>query len=271
MAVQQIHGLFFSPTGNTERVVRRLCAALAARLGVPAVFTDLTPAAARQQAPALSPEDLAVVGCPTYAGKLPNKLLPDLREALRCPGAPAVAVVTFGNRAFDCSLAELVDVLAQGGFRVAAAAALAARHAFTDRLAPGRPDEPALERLDAFAGQVADKLAGPFHAPVPVEGDSAGAYYVPKGLDGAPVNFLKAKPRTDAALCDHCGLCVQICPMGAIAPAGPAAVPGTCIKCHACVRRCPTGATSFDDPAFLSHVAMLERDFPAPKADRYFI
>ena len=34
-----------------------------------------------------------------------------------------------------------------------------------------------------------------------------------------------------------------------------------CIKCHSCVRNCPTGAKYFDDEAFLSHKAMLERDY----------
>ena len=38
-------------------------------------------------------------------------------------------------------------------------------------------------------------------------------------------------------------------------------ITGVCIKCHACVKECPVGAKYFDDEAFLSHKAMLERDF----------
>jgi ferredoxin len=38
-------------------------------------------------------------------------------------------------------------------------------------------------------------------------------------------------------------------------------VSGICIKCHACVRSCPTKAKYFDDPDFLSHVRMLEREY----------
>ena len=47
--------------------------------------------------------------------------------------------------------------------------------------------------------------------------------------------------------------------MGAIDPRDVFRVPGTCIKCQCCVRKCTRHAKYFDDPAFLSHVAMLEQ------------
>ena len=83
----------------------------------------------------------------------------------------------------------------------------------------------------------------------------------PLGLDGEPKNFLKAKPQTDRSKCTGCGVCAALCPMGSISREDPAEVTGVCIKCHACVRNCPTGAKYFDDEAFLSHKAMLERDY----------
>ncbi len=61
------------------------------------------------------------------------------------------------------------------------------------------------------------------------------------------------------------------CPMGAIDLQHVALVPGTCIKCHSCVRRCTKHAKYFDDPAFLSHVAMLERNFTEPKENEVFL
>ena len=36
---------------------------------------------------------------------------------------------------------------------------------------------------------------------------------------------------------------------------------GICIKCQACIKKCPKKAKYFDDPAFLSHVAMLEQNY----------
>ena len=48
-------------------------------------------------------------------------------------------------------------------------------------------------------------------------------------------------------------------------------VPGTSIKCHACVRGCPSGAKFFDDPAFLSHRAMLEEHFTRPAQPEFYL
>ena len=58
---------------------------------------------------------------------------------------------------------------------------------------------------------------------------------------------------------------------GAIDPEDVYSVPGTCIKCQACVRKCTKHAKYFDDPAFLSHVAMLEQTFTEPKKNEVFL
>ena len=59
--------------------------------------------------------------------------------------------------------------------------------------------------------------------------------------------------------------------MGSVTAGDPPETPGVCIKCHACIRKCPRGARHLTDPAFLSHVAMLERDFAARKAAEVFL
>ena len=46
-----------------------------------------------------------------------------------------------------------------------------------------------------------------------------------------------------------------------INPENCAEVTGICIKCQACIKKCPKKAKYFDDPAFLSHVAMLEQNY----------
>ena len=180
-------------------------------------------------------------------------------------------MVLFGNRSYDNSLAELRAVLAANGFLPVAAGAFVGRHAFTDELAFGRPAWSDLAEIRDFAGRIMEKVLAGDPGTVQVPGDPAAPYYVPKGVDGEPVKFLKARPRTDLGRCTNCGACVRVCPMGAIDPANVAEVPGTCIKCQSCVRKCTRGAKYFDDPAFLSHVAMLERNFQEPKENRLFI
>ena len=127
--------------------------------------------------------------------------------------------------------------------------------------------------MTAFAKAVADKVISLTGVPeaVVVPGDAAAPYYVPKGTDGQPAKFLKAKPQTDLGKCTNCGACARFCPMGAIDPENVASVPGTCIKCQACVRKCTRHAKYFDDPAFLSHVAMLEQNFTEPKKNEVFL
>lgn len=48
----------------------------------------------------------------------------------------------------------------------------------------------------------------------------------------------------DLATCDRCGLCLPLCPPGAIRLAGPTLVilAGSCTGCRKCVAPCPVGA-----------------------------
>lgn len=274
MKVKQVHALCYSATGVTEKVVRALAEGLEEELGLPqAVFHGFRKPDERAADYVFGPGDLVVVGSPTYAGRMPNKIAPDFQARLRGNGALAAAAVTFGNRAYENSLAELCALLEANGFHTVAAGAFPGRHAFTDVLGDGRPDWDDKRAIRAFAGQIAGKLRGlgEASAPVRVPGDPEAPYYIPKGLDGEPVKFLKAKPKTDLGKCCGCGVCARTCPMGAIDPKNVAEVPGTCIKCQSCVRKCTHHAKYFDDPAFLSHVAMLEKNFQEPKEIETFL
>lgn len=273
MNIQKVWAVSFSATGNTERTAGIIAGELAARLGVSSETLPFTRPAQRREVYCFGEGDLVVVGSPTYAGKLPNKILPDFQTKLRGNGALAVPVVTFGNRSYDNALAELCAVLEAGGFHPAAAGAFVAQHAFTDELAYGRPGWSDQFEMKNFAAAVCDKVKSLTGVPekLSVPGDAAAPYYVPKGTDGEPARFLKAKPKTKLAKCNNCGACARLCPMGAIDPADVTSVPGTCIKCQCCVRKCTKGAKYFDDPAFLSHVAMLEQNFQEPKENEVFL
>jgi len=273
MEISRVRGAYWSATGNTRKVVEALAGALAEALGVPLDVIDFTLPKAREDGLSFAQGELVVIGTPTYAGKVPNKLLPYIQEQVKAEGALAVPVVTFGNRAFDNSLAELAATLERNGFHTVAGGAFVGRHAFTDALALGRPDSGDLSEVRDFVSRIAEKVEGLEGVPAPAEvpGDAGAPYYVPKGTDGQPAKFLKAKPLTDLSKCCHCGVCARVCPMGAINPENVAEVPGTCIKCQACVRRCTRRAKYFDDPAFLSHVAMLEQNFTEAKENRVFL
>lgn len=237
--------------------------------------------------------ELVVWGTPTYAGRIPNKTLDFVREIVANPdradseafprnemaksgegnpqillnddfaGNVMIPIAVYGNRSFDNCLAELGGLMKKGGHLPIAGIAMPTRHTFSKTLGAGRPDAEDFKTLDEFCTKIRNKLMDIDIAPAVFPGEEEPEkYYVPKRLDGEPAVFLKAKPQVDADKCTGCGTCTEVCPMGSIAP-GPV-FSGICIKCQACIQHCKNGALYFDDPDFLSHVAMLEANFASP-------
>lgn len=263
--LERVWAVYFSPCGNVKKTVLAMAEAAAQTLGLALSEADITLPEARERDYGFGPGDLVFAGTPVYAGRVPNKLAPYLIRALHGNGAAGVPVVCFGNRSFDDALAELAHILGQNGFAIPAAAAVVSGHSFSDKLAPGRPNERDMERIRAFGSEAAVRARiGDFETPAIPGGEPPWVYYTPLGTDGLPAKFLKAVPETDAGLCDGCGVCARACPMGSIPPESPAETRGVCIKCHACVHICPRHARRFTDPAFLSHRAMLEENYQRP-------
>ena len=111
MTPKTVWAVYFSGTGTTERTVRSVAGELARMLSVPCRSIDFTRPQARQKELSFCERDLVVFGTPVYAGRVPNVLLPYLREKVRGGGALAVPVVLFGNRNYDDALIELRDLL----------------------------------------------------------------------------------------------------------------------------------------------------------------
>ncbi|MCC8075658.1 MAG: 4Fe-4S binding protein [Clostridiales bacterium] len=270
MKIETVAAVSFSPTGGTRRSTSLVSHAIADALGCGVREVDVTGPEQRKTTYHFPKNELLVVGMPIYAGRLPNKIAPDLAALLHGDGTPAVLVLSYGNRSPGDGAAELQQILERNGFLPMGAAAIATRHPFSDKIAVDRPDEDDKAAIGEWCMRLVRKLTAERAEPLPPVERALAPYYVPLGKDGTPANFLRAKPKTNAALCDNCGLCVRVCPMGSIRPEDCSQVAGVCIKCQSCVRRCPRGAKYFDDERFLSHVAMLERDYMA-KAENTFI
>ena len=266
---------YFSPTGGTRQVAQHLGDRLGALLGAEVEYHSYTLPREREELPQVEAGDVVVWATPVYAGRIPNKTLDYVRCSARANGNPAVALVTFGNRAYDNALAELVGLMEVGGMKPVGAAAMVTRHAFSDTLGAGRPNGEDLAELDRFAANVATKLLthNSKLLTVSVPGEAhPEKYYTPLKTNNAPAGFLKAKPSCNSALCTRCGECMEVCPMGSIgAKDGMPTFDGICIKCQACRSSCPTGAIAFTDPEYLSHVAMIERTFAAAKRAEFFV
>lgn len=277
MKLGKIWAVYFSGTGTTRRTVERIAGGIASRLDLPAErvnTVDFSHPAVRQETLGFGEKDLVVFGTPVYAGRVPNVLLPFLRERIVGGGALAVPVVLFGNRNYDDALIELRNILAADGMHPIAAGAFVGEHSFSRVLGADRPNAEDEALMDEFAARVAELAAGLDAAPVKpaaVRGqEPLRPYYTPRDRAGNPINILKVKPKTDLSRCGGCGLCADLCPMGSIDPADVSAVRGICIKCCACVKGCPTGAKFFDDAGYLYHQHELEAQYARPAENEVF-
>lgn len=277
MIINKVYGVYFSPVKNTANVVKKMAQDLGRELNLPVEVIDFTTPEKRTGSWSFKEDDLVVFGTPTFAGRIPNKILPYVQTLFEGEETLAIPVVTFGNRSFDNSLIEVKNELENHNFKTFVAAAIACEHSFTDKLAKERPDREDIRQLEGFIREVAGLLQDinqkeDIISPVQVPGEHPlTGYYVPLGIDGQPVQFLKAKPKTVEEDCDHCGVCAAACPVAAIDFSDEAKVPGTCIKCQACVKLCHSGAKYFDDEKFLSHVRMLEENYTRRAEPEFFI
>lgn len=271
MTVTCVHAVYFSGTGTTKKTVTRIARLLAETLGISYQEHDFTLPDARQETLAFTAADLAVVGCPTYAGRVPNLLMPYIRDKVRGDRTPAVPVVLFGNRNYDDSLMELFQLLTAGGFTVIGGGAFVGEHSFSTTLGAGRPNAADEAEMDDFARRIAAKVQADDLRTVTVGGcDPIRPYYTPRDRHGNPINILKVKPKTDMARCTGCGLCVARCPMGSIDASDVSQVTGVCVKCCACVKGCPAGAKYFDDAGYLYHKSELEKVYDRPARNDVF-
>ena len=267
---------YFSPTGGTLQVAKHLAESMSKKLCVGVEYHSYTLPREREVMPVFDAGDVVVWATPVYAGRIPNKTLDYVRKALHGNGNLSVALVTFGNRAYDNALAELVGLMKDGGMQTVGAAAIVTRHVFSDTLGANRPNRDDILAIEHFAATVAEKVLSyskDKDVIIKVPGEAnPDKYYSPLNTTNAPVNFLKAKPLCNPELCTHCGKCMNVCPMGSVEIDGDIPMfKGICIKCQACRLSCPSRAIAFTDPDYHSHIAMIEHNFSSPKQPEFFV
>lgn len=272
MIIKNIYTVYFSPTGGTQKIAEALSDNLSQLLHLPTQNINLTILANRQMSYDFDSDSLVILAAPVYAGRIPNKLLPDLEKCLNGSGKTAIIPISvYGNRNYDEALREMLLLVEKQGFIPIGAAAMISQHAFSTHIAKDRPDASDFELLTDFSKKIAEKILNnqaltgiTYDHNTPV-----GPYYTPLKADHTPARFLKAKPVTNMSKCNNCGICAQKCPMGSISVDNISDVTGICIKCQACVKFCPTHAKYFTDVDFLSHVEMLESTYTERKEARF--
>lgn len=248
----KLHVVYFSPSGTTQAVARTF----AAGTGLEPVEHDLLRNHSGENM-SFGDGEPAAFFLPVFAGRIPAWCRGKL-EAFTAKGNPAVAVVVFGNRAYDDALLELRDVLTERGFAVFAAAAFVAQHSIFPTVAHGRPDDEDKRRIASFASQCAQSLAS-F-----AQGEAIHQVDVPGKtpyVKSASVPFCP----TASAKCTACLKCVNLCPAAAIPATNPRKTDKTrCFCCTACIAVCPVEARSFHTPLY----AAVAKAFAAKNSHR---
>lgn len=255
-----VTAIYFSPTGGTKKYAEAMARAMDENF----TAIDLTRPVGRDRAYTFGPEDLVIFGAPVYAGRLPI-IAGEAFADIKGENTNAVFLVTYGNRDVDDALMEMKTICQSSGFRGIAAAALLAEHTYSDKLAGGRPSPADLEETADFAGQIMGKLENQNGQDESVI--VPGVYPYSKEAKRMP------KLTETGVLCTECGLCVRLCPVGAIEEtADMEANQEKCIGCLACVKGCPRGGRLVHDPAVLKIRETLEPIFGGvDKANRFFI
>lgn len=270
--IHRICAVYFSGTGTTEKVVRRVADSLSKELKMEGFETfDFTPLSFREQPLVFGEGDFVILGVPTIAGRVPNLLLPYLKT-LKGEGALGAAIALYGNRNFDDCLVELQDLMETAGIKVIAGGSFVGEHSFSKVLGKNRPDGEDLRIADQMAEKIAEKLYSD------TAGESAELpgerpyrpYYQPRDRQGNSIDIRKVKPKTNDR-CIGCKLCARICPLGSIDFEDVSDVRGICMKCCACIKKCPTGAKYFDDEGYLYHKTELELGYERRSESAFYV
>ena len=135
MIMKNIYTVYFSPTGGTKKVATALSDNLSQLLHIPSQSIDLTLPANRQISYPFDSDSLVILAVPVYAGRIPNKLLPDLEKCLNGNGKTAIIPVSvYGNRNYDEALREMLILVEKHGFIPMGALAMISRHAFSTHM-----------------------------------------------------------------------------------------------------------------------------------------
>lgn len=265
--------IYFSPCGLTLKIADAVTQSMVRNLGPVRVKKyNFTNKEVRQHPLSIPSDHVLVLACPTYAGRVPNKIMPDIKENVKGQGGKCIIISTFGGRAYDESLKELYQLMSDNNFSVIGAAAFVCQHAMASGLASSRPDETDIQEAYEFGTACAREVNNPNAEPATFLAGGPGPYYTPLKEDGSKANFLKAKPLYRGT-CTACGLCVSSCPMEVLSIIdGDIKIDqaGTCIKCHACVNNCPENNLFFDDADLASHIKMLESTYGKMRPDNEF-
>lgn len=239
MCINKTTTIFYSPTKTSEKIAKAIAE------GVSFDQSDVIDLTLDKSVTEILIEDsLTIIAAPVYSGRIAPTALERIKR-VKGKNAPAIIVAVYGNRDYDDALVELYDTVVANGFTVLSAGAFIGEHSFSRQdmpIAEGRPDASDLQVARNFGADSLKKLRDD-KVPEKLKLKGNRPCLVPTSLPPmAPVC-------TD--WCVNDGMCITLCPTGAIHfdSDGNIATDATkCTLCCACVKGCPNNARIFDTP-----------------------
>ena len=231
--MSNVKKIYFSPSSTTKKVVEQI----ANNFSQKKETYDLLNFNSEKE---FSNEDIAIVGMPVFAGRIPKSARKRL-EKIKGNNTPAIAVANYGNAHVTDALLELVDLLEENKFNVVAAATTVSHHSIFDGVAVGRPDSEDLKKIDDFSQKCIEKIK---------TGESLTSE-IPGNKPYVDYKQLPFVISCDDMTCAFCYDCVSICPEKAIPDDDPVTTDlDLCSRCTACIHICPEDARTFSGEAF---------------------
>ncbi|HKL41851.1 MAG TPA: EFR1 family ferrodoxin [Clostridia bacterium] len=230
---EKVDALFFSPTKTTEQVVTTL----SHEFNKPVRKLNVTSKVNREKPYSFNPNNLAIIGVPVYAGRIP-KIMETYFKTLEGNNIPTVIITLYGNRDYDDALLEMRDLLNDQNFNVIAAGAFIGQHSYTRKVANNRPDAKDLEVVIAFSKDIIKKLK---------KNTQDELLSVKGNYPYRERKSRKAFAPVTSNMCIHCGLCAKDCPVQVIDYDDVSKIDANnCLHCCRCIQVCPTQAKKFD-------------------------
>ncbi|MPW26734.1 4Fe-4S dicluster domain-containing protein [Alkalibaculum sp. M08DMB] len=239
--------MYFSPTDTTKKTIENIAKGIAIN---EIIHMDLTDFDMRWKKRKFEADELVIIGMPVYGGRI-APTAKEIFNRTEAKGTPCIAVVVYGNRAYEDALIELKNKSGKSGFKVISAAAFIGEHAWNNEVANARPDEKD-EKMQIDFGQ---KVAGK------IENISIFDEVCIKIPGNDPYKYVKdihISPETDEEKCVGCGKCQIGCPMKAIDPYDYTRSDNfRCILCFKCIRDCTENARSITVSEFIMQSKLL--------------
>lgn len=275
---------WFSAAGTTRQVADMLGELLQQR-GIEAQKVDLSPAGGTDVAELgsiLKVDACLWLGSPVYVDHAMPQIMQFI-DALPCgdsTAAVAVPFVTWGAVCSGVALPEMAQGLKRKGWTTIAAAKVLAQHSSmwksSEPLAHGHPDATDMAQLESLVAGTLEKLAAETN---PEALAAEVLNYLPqaraqeaweKSLTKAKLMLGEHQPQRER--CDGCGLCVELCPVGALSwEDGYPVVSECCVRCHQCTRHCPQQAFSFNAPMMEERLYQMAEASPEAAETRIYL